>query len=44
MQLEEIDIRTIDDLAKASAKNIAEYLRVDLHIAQEWVSEAKKLQ
>ena len=43
-KLEKLRIKNIDDLAKASAKNIAESLKVDLETAQTWVSKAKKLQ
>lgn len=43
-KLEKLCIKNIDDLAKASAQNIAESLKVDLETAQEWVSKAKKLQ
>jgi predicted flap endonuclease-1-like 5' DNA nuclease len=43
-KLEKLCIKNIDDLAKASAQNIAESLKVDLETAQEWVSKAKRLQ
>lgn len=43
-QLEKIGINNIDDLAKASAENIAKDLKVDLSTVQKWISKAKKLQ
>ncbi|MDX1813356.1 MAG: helix-hairpin-helix domain-containing protein [Candidatus Bathyarchaeia archaeon] len=43
-KLEELGINDIDDLAKASAENIAKDLKVDLPTVQEWISKAKKLQ
>lgn len=43
IQLERLGINTIDDLAQASAKNIAKDLKIDLHTVQQWILEAKKL-
>jgi predicted flap endonuclease-1-like 5' DNA nuclease len=43
-QLEKLGINNIDDLAKASAENIAKDLKVDLSTVQKWISKAKKLQ
>ena len=43
-QLEKMGINTIDDLVRTSAKNIAEELKMDLHIVKKWISEAKELQ
>jgi predicted flap endonuclease-1-like 5' DNA nuclease len=43
-QLEKLGISNIDDLAKASEKNIAKDLEVDLSTARKWISAAKKLQ
>jgi predicted flap endonuclease-1-like 5' DNA nuclease len=44
LQLEKLGINNIDDLAKASAENIAKDLKVDLPTVQKWISTAKKLQ
>jgi predicted flap endonuclease-1-like 5' DNA nuclease len=41
-QLEKLCINNIDDLAKASAENIAKDLKVDLSTVRQWISEAKK--
>ena len=43
-QLEKMGINTLDDLVHASAKNIAEKLKIDLDTVQKWISNAKKLQ
>ena len=43
-QLEKLGIGNIDDLAKASAENIAKDLKVDSSTARKWISAAKKLQ
>jgi predicted flap endonuclease-1-like 5' DNA nuclease len=43
-QLEELGINNIDDLAKASAENIAKDLKFDVSTVQKWISTAKKLQ
>ena len=43
-KLEKLGINNIDDLAKASAENIAKDLKVDLPTVQKWISKAKKLQ
>jgi predicted RecB family nuclease len=43
-ELEKMGINTIDDLVQASARDIAERLKIDLHTVQEWITEAKKLQ
>ena len=43
-QLEKLGINNIDDLAKASAENMAKGLKVDLSTVQKWISTAKKLQ
>jgi predicted flap endonuclease-1-like 5' DNA nuclease len=43
-QLEKLAINNIDDLAVASAENIAEALKVDLPTVHNWISAAKKLQ
>jgi predicted flap endonuclease-1-like 5' DNA nuclease len=43
-QLEKLGINNIDDLAKASAENIAKDLKVDLSTVQKWISKSKKLQ
>jgi predicted RecB family nuclease len=44
LQLEKLGIDNIDDLAKASAKNLARDLKVDLTTAQKWILAAKNLQ
>jgi len=44
LQLEQLGINNIDDLAKASAENIAKNLKVDLPAVQKWISTAKRLQ
>ena len=43
-KLEELGINNIDDLAKASAENIAKDLKFDVSTVQKWISTAKKLQ
>jgi len=43
LQLEKVGISNIQDLAKASAENIAKDLKVDLSTARKWISAAKKL-
>lgn len=43
-KLEELGINNIDDLAKASAENVAKHLKVDVSTVQKWISKAKKLQ
>ena len=42
-QLEKLGINNIDDLAEASAEDLTKELKVDLSIAQKWITEAKKL-
>jgi len=43
-QLAKLGISNIEDLAKASAENIAKDLKVDLSTTRKWISVAKKLQ
>jgi predicted flap endonuclease-1-like 5' DNA nuclease len=43
-ELEKLGINNIDDLAKASAENIAKDLKVNLSTVQKWISAAKRLQ
>jgi len=44
LQLEKLGISNIEDLAKASAENMAKDLQVDLSTARKWISAAKKLE
>jgi predicted flap endonuclease-1-like 5' DNA nuclease len=43
MQLKALGINSVDELANASAKNIAEKLKVSPKIVDKWVASAKKL-
>ena len=43
-QLEKLGINNIDDLAEASAEDLTKELKVDLSIAQKWITRAKELQ
>jgi len=42
-QLKALRINTVDDLAKASAKDIAKKLQISPKIAEKWIASAKKL-
>jgi predicted flap endonuclease-1-like 5' DNA nuclease len=44
LQLEKLAINNIDNLAQASAEDIAEALKVDLSTVHKWILAAKKLQ
>jgi predicted flap endonuclease-1-like 5' DNA nuclease len=43
MQLKAFGILTVDDLAKASAKDVAKKLKISPKIADNWISNAKEL-
>ena len=43
MQLKAFGILTVEDLAKASAKDVAKKLKISLKIAEKWISNAKEL-
>jgi predicted flap endonuclease-1-like 5' DNA nuclease len=43
-KLEKLGINNIDDLANASAENVAKHLKVDVSTVQKWISKAKKFQ
>jgi predicted RecB family nuclease len=43
LQLKKLGINNIDDLARASAKNLAKNLQVDQSTTQKWITRAKEL-
>jgi predicted flap endonuclease-1-like 5' DNA nuclease len=43
MQLKAFGILTVEDLAKASAKDVAKRLKISPKIAEKWISNAKEL-
>src|SRR4030042_1962036 len=43
MQLKALGINSVDELANASAKNIAEKLKVSPKIVDKWINSAKEL-
>jgi predicted flap endonuclease-1-like 5' DNA nuclease len=43
MQLRAFGILTVDDLANASAKDVAKKLKISLKIVDKWISNAKEL-
>jgi predicted flap endonuclease-1-like 5' DNA nuclease len=43
VQLEAMGISNIDDLAEASAEDIAKKLQISLKITKKWIDSAKKL-